>query len=313
MGDAHARSAAGRAGNTSGLPTLDALRKRLTPLVMILPVHVLLTVLIFIPIVYTLWLSFYSYTFGKPMSFVGLSNYVEIFSDKAFIQSLVRNVVFVNVIVYGELAIGLGMAVFFTGRVPFKRLMISIVMAPYAVSNVLGVLMWRFVLEPDIGMLNKMLANAHLPQFLWTVIPEHAFVMIVLIGIWLQVPFTFLILYNAILGVPHELYEAALVDGASRFQVFWRITVPVIMPAILISLLFRYIFAFRTFGEIWILNKGGPFRSTEMLSIYMYKRGFVYFEFGVAAAVAWVMIIITLLIAAYYFRVMYKRMFANGT
>jgi multiple sugar transport system permease protein len=305
MGEAGARAIVGAF-------RVDALKKRLTPLFMIAPVHLLLFAVIFLPIVYTLWLSFYSYTFGKPMSFVGLSNYVEIFSDKACIESLVRNVLFVNVVVYGELAIGLALAVFFTGRVPLKRLMISIVMAPYAVSNVLGVLMWRFVLEPDIGMLNKMLLRWGLPQFLWTVIPEHAFVMIVLIGVWLQVPFTFLILYNAILGVPQELYEAGLVDGASSFQVFWRITVPVIMPASLVSLLFRYIFAFRTFGEVWILTKGGPFRSTELLSIYMYKRGFVYFEFGVAAAVSWVMIIITLLIAAYYFRVMYQRMFANG-
>ncbi len=291
---------------------LGRLKKRLTPYFMIAPVHVLLFVLVFLPIMYTLWLSFYSYSFGKPMTFVGLDNYANLFVDRHFLASLVRNVVFVNIVVYGELFAGLGMAVFFIGRIPFKKLMISIVMAPYAVSNVLGVLMWRYVLEPDIGMLNKLLVSLHLPQFLWTIIPEHAFVMILLIGIWLQVPFTFLILYNAILGIPQELFEAARVDGASKFQIFSKITVPIIMPAILISLLFRYIFAFRTFGEVWILTKGGPFRSTELLSVYLYKTGFVYFEFGNAAAVAWIMIIITLLIAAYYFRVMYKRMFANG-
>jgi multiple sugar transport system permease protein len=279
---------------------------------MIAPVQIMLFIVMFVPILYTLWLSFFSYTFGKPMFYIGLDNYAEIFTDKNFIASLIRNVVFVNIVVYGELGVGLAMAVFFTGKVPFKKLMISIVMAPYAVSNVLGVLMWRFVLEPDIGMLNKFLLSLNFPQFLWTVIPEHAFAMVVLIGIWLQVPFTFLILYNSILGIPKELFEAGRVDGASKFQIFSRITIPTIMPAILISLLFRYIFAFRTFGEIWVLTQGGPFRSTEMLSIFLYKTGFIYFQFGTASAVAWIMIVITMLIAAYYFRIMYKRMFANG-
>ena len=166
--------------------------------------------------------------------------------------------------------------------------------------------MTNISLDPSFGTLSSLIS--------WCmIIPVHAFTMIVLIGIWLQFPFTFLILYNAIIGIPSELFESARVDGASGFQIFSKITVPIIMPAILISLLFRYIFAFRTFGEVWILTKGGPFRSTELLSIYLYKHGFVYFEFGTAAAVAWVMIIITLLIAAYYFRVMYKRMFTNGS
>ena len=233
------------------------LKRRLTPYFMIAPVQVLLFILVFLPILYTLWLSFYSYTFGKPMTFVGLDNYVNLFADKHFLAALVRNVIFVNIVVYGELCAGLGMAIFFIGRIPFKKVMISIVMAPYAVSEVLGVLMWRYVLEPDIGMLNKFLISLNLPQFLWTIVPEHAFVMILLIGIWLQVPFTFLILYNAILGIPQELFEAARVDGASKLQIFSKITVPVIMPAILICLLFRYIFAFRTFGEIWDSHEGG--------------------------------------------------------
>jgi multiple sugar transport system permease protein len=295
----------------SGRLRLHERGKKLVPYLYIAPAQLLLIGFIFLPILYSLWLSFYSYTFGRPMSYVGLDNFIDIFRDPSFISSLIRTVIFVNIVVYGELLMGLAFAIFFIGRVPFKRLMISIVLAPYAVSNVLGVLMWRFVLEPDIGMLNKILVNLNLPQFLWTAIPEHAFVVIILISIWLHVPFTFLILYNSILGIPMELFEAARVDGATSSQIVTKITIPVIMPAILISLLFRYIFAFRTFGEVWILTKGGPYRTTELLSIYLYRRGFVYFEFGIAAAVAWIMIIITMLIAAYYFRAMYKRMFSN--
>ncbi len=286
---------------------------RSLPYLFVAPVQLILILVIFIPILYTLWLSFHNYSYGQAVTFAGVNNYREIFADRVFIRALINNIIFVNIVVYMELVIGLAMAVFFVRKIPFKKLIIAIVMAPYAVSTVLGVLMWRFLLEPDIGLINGFLASASLPQIEWTVNPMHAFAVIIILAVWLRVPFTFLILYNSILGIPTELFNAAKVDGCTGWQVFTHITVPVIMPAILISLMFRYIFAFREFDVVWILTGGGPFRSTELLSIYLYKRGFNYYELGVASAVAWVMVLITALIGAYYFYVMYKRMFGYDT
>lgn len=282
------------------------------PYLLVAPVQAMLASLILLPVLYTLWLSFHNYTYGKPVSFAGLRNYAVIVRDRAFWRAFWNNVIFVNIVVYLELAVGLGMAVFFSGRVPFKRLAISVVMAPYAVSPVLGVLMWRFLLEPDIGLINGMLQSLHLPHIEWTVNPVHAFAVMILLSIWLQAPFTFLILYNSILGIPRELFEAAAVDGATAWQIFARVTVPVIMPGILVSLMFRYVFAFRTFDVVWILTAGGPYRSTELLSVYLYRRGFTYYEFGIASAVSWVIVVVTILMAAHYFRLMYRSMFADG-
>lgn len=276
------------------------------------PVIALLVIVILLPIVYTLWLSFQSNTFGRAPEFVGIANYAQLSEDPAFWRALINNVIFVNVVVYGELLLGLGMAVFFVRRIALKKLMISIVMAPYAVSTVLGVLMWRFLLEPDLGVLNVWLRSIGLPQLVWTVNPIHAFVLIILIEIWLRAPFTFLILYNSLLGIPRDLFDSAKVDGASGWQTFRMITVPTIMPAILVSLMFRFIFAFRAFDVVWILTEGGPYRSTELLSVYLYRWAFSYFEFGLGAAVAWVMVILTVLIASVYLRQMYLRMFKNA-
>jgi multiple sugar transport system permease protein len=275
------------------------------------PVQIVLALIILLPILATGWLSLQSYTYGKPMSFVGLENFRSIFSDKNFIRALVNNVVFVNIVVYGELLLGLGMAVFFNRKLLFKKAAIAVVMAPYAVSTVLGVLMWRFMLEPDIGFLNGFLRSLALPQLEWTIDPLHTFIVIIFLSIWLNVPFTFLILYNSLLGIPHELFEAARIDGARGLQVFRFITLPVILPAVLISLMFRYIFAFRTFDVVWILMQGGPYRSTELLSVYLYRRAFSYFDFGAASAVAWIMVLVTVLLGAYYFRVLYRRMFTH--
>ena len=275
------------------------------------PVQIVLTLIILIPILMTLVLSFENYTYGKPATFVGIKNYLQIFADRNFKRALVNNIIFVNLVVYGELILGFGLAVFFKRKLAFKKFSIAIVMAPYAVSTVLGTMMWRFLLEPDIGMLNGLLRALSLGQLEWTTKPIHTFAVLIFLSIWLNVPFTFLTLYNSLLGVPPDLFEAAKVDGASAGQVFRFITLPSIMPAILISLMFRYIFAFRTFDIVWILIQGGPFRSTELLSIYLYRQAFSYFNFGIASAVSWIMVLVTMLMGAYYFRVLYVRMFKN--
>jgi multiple sugar transport system permease protein len=114
------------------------------------------------------------------------------------------------------------------------------------------------------------------------------------------------VLYNALLGVPKEMIEAAKIDGAGNIRAFMSVTLPTIMPAVLISIIFRLIFALRTFDVVWVLTQGGPFRSTELLSVYLYRRGFTYFEFGIGSAVAWIMVLLTGVIGAYYLIAFYR-------
>jgi multiple sugar transport system permease protein len=125
-------------------------------------------------------------------------------------------------------------------------------------------------------------------------------VLIGLLTIWLHLPFTFIIIYAARLAIPAELYEAASIDGATAWQSFLRVTLPLLAPAIAIALLFRYIFAFRLFSEAWLLTKGGPARSTEVVAIYLYQEAFTFNAFGPAAATAWIMAVVSLLLAAGY-------------
>ena len=125
-------------------------------------------------------------------------------------------------------------------------------------------------------------------------------ILIGLLTIWLHLPFTFVIVYAARLAIPGELYEAARIDGATRWQAFRRVTLPLLGPAMLIALLFRYIFAFRLFSEAWLLTKGGPARSTEVVAIYLYQEAFSFNAFGPAAATAWIMVLASLLLAGAY-------------
>jgi len=255
---------------------------------------------IVIPSFFVIWLSFQSSSFGQSTSFVGLDNYVRILADPYFWRSLLNTVVIIAAAVHLEMLIGLAMALLFAGGLPMQRLMLVIVLAPYATSEVTAVAMWRFLFDPDVGPVTSAIAAIGLPSLDWTFVPAHGLALIALLTMWLHLPFTFIILYAARLAVPKELYEAGRTDGASAFQLFRHVTLPMLAPAILIAMLFRYIFAFRLFSEAWLMTQGGPARTTEVVAIYLYLEAFRYNSFGTAAATAWIMVVASLALASLY-------------
>ncbi len=276
------------------------------------PVHVLILGVIVLPAFYVVWLSLNASSFGRAPVFVGLQNYIQVLTDPAFRAALLNTVLLVVLAVHAEMAIGLGMALLFASGLPFRRFLLVTVLAPYAVSEVTAVVMWRFLFDPDAGPVTLALRALHLPTLDWSFTPSHALTLIGLLTIWLHLPFTFIIIYAARLAIPGELHEAARVDGASRWQIFRRVTLPLLAPAILIALLFRYIFAFRLFSEAWLLTGGGPARSTEVVAIYLYQEAFTFNAFGPAAATAWIMVAVSLLLAAGYVYLLRRQVAADA-
>jgi multiple sugar transport system permease protein len=274
------------------------------------PAQLLLAGFILIPSLYVGWLSLHSAGFGKPMQFVGLANYLALLGDGQFWRAFWNTFLLVNVIVYVELALGLAMALLFASGVPFPRLMMAIALAPYAMSEVVAVTMWKYMFEPDAGIANLVLRAVGIGGIEWATNTAHAFAMIVMLAVWHHLPFTLLIVYTARLALPKDLYEAAALDGASRWRQFRHVTLPLLVPAILVAVIFRYIFGFRIFSEVWLLTQGGPARSTEVLAVYLYKQAFSYNELGAASATGWMMLLLSLAVALYYLRVAYRRMFS---
>jgi multiple sugar transport system permease protein len=278
----------------------------------VLPALALLSAVILIPAAYVLWLSFQESTFGRAATFVGFANYARILGDPYFWRALGNTVAVVLVVVHVELLLGLGIALLFAGGVPFRKFLIAAVLAPYAVSEVGAVVMWRTLFDPDTGFMTRVLASVGLPPLEWSVTPSHGLALVALLSVWLHLPFTFIILYAARLAIPTELYEAARIDGAGGWQIFRRVTVPLLVPAILVAMLFRYIFAYRLFSEVWLLTQGGPARSTEVVAVYLYLEAFRYNNFGAASATGWIMVLTSLLLAAVYLRKLYREMFARA-
>jgi ABC-type sugar transport system permease subunit len=279
---------------------------------LIAPVHILILSVIVVPSIFVIWLSLTKSSFGQAPTWVGLENYVRVLGDPAFRGALWNTVVIVVFAVHIELAVGLAVALLFASGLPLRRFLLVAVLAPYAVSEVIAVVMWRFLFDPDAGPVTLALQALGLPILDWSFEPTHAMILIALLTIWLHLPFTFIILYAARLAIPGDLYEAARIDGATPLQAFRRVTLPLLGPAIVVALLFRYIFAFRIFSEVWLLTGGGPARSTEVVAVYLYQEAFSYNAFGPAAATAWIMVAASLLLAAGYVLLLSRQVAGNA-
>lgn len=276
------------------------------------PVQILILSVIVVPSLYVVWLSLNASTFGQSPTFVGFDNYTRTLTDPAFLHALGNTVLIVVFAVHIELVLGMAMALLFAGGLPFRRILLVAVLAPYAVSEVIAVAMWRFLFDPDVGPVTITLSSLGLPVLDWSFEPSHALIMIGLLTIWLHLPFTFIILYAARLAIPKDLYEAARIDGATAYDAFRRVTMPLLGPAIVIALLFRYIFAFRIFSEVWLMTQGGPARSTEVVAVYLYQEAFRFNAFGTAAATAWIMVVASLVLAAGYVFLLRKQVVGNA-
>ena len=265
----------------------------------------LLLAFLVIPAVYVGWLSFTTSTYGQESKLVGFANYAQLFADRIFWRAFWNTFFVVNGIVYAELLLGLGLALLLSGPVPGKAIIIAVLLAPYAITESSGIVMWRYMFEPDIGLVSHILGGLGLGQLDWSTNPVETLLLASTIAIWHHLPFTFLILYAALTTVPRDVLEASEIDGATRWQQFRLITLRLIMPAVLIAVLFRYIFAIRTFAEVWLLTEGGPARLSEVLAIYLYREMFKYHQFGMASATGCFMLVMSLVIAWPYLRRMY--------
>lgn len=276
------------------------------------PVHILILSVIVLPALYVAWLSLMQSSYGQAPAFVGLANFQRVLGDPAFRSALWNTVVLVMVAVHVELLLGLLLALLFASGLPFRRFLLVCTLAPYAVSEVIAVVSWRYLFDPDAGPVTQLLLSLGLPVLDWSFEPLHAMILIALLTIWLHLPFTFIILYAARLAIPTDLYEAARIDGARPWQAFRRVTLPLLGPAIVVALLFRYLFAFRIFSEVWLLTGGGPARTTEVVAVYLYREAFTYNAFGTAAATAWIMVLASLLLALGYVALLRKQVTGNA-
>ncbi len=226
-----------------------------------------------VPLVYSAWLSLYDWWLLRPRSipFVGLGNYARLATDPELRRAIVVTGLFTAGSVAVEFLAGLGLALLFSQPFRFLRPLRVLLLLPLFVVPVVGATMWRIIFHPDIGPLNYYLNIAGLGRPAWLSDPTLALVSITLVDAWRTIPFMFLVMYAGIEVLPAELFEAASVDGASRWQAFRHITVPLLTYIMLVAVLIRGMDAFRELDIIYVLTGGGPGTATQVIQMLSYR------------------------------------------
>ncbi len=276
----------------------------------LLPAYGAILAVVGVPVVYSLSLSFHQWkiaTFQKGVPFVGLENYARAIGDDAFWHSLQLTIGFLVVALAAEVVLGIALAVLLDQAFKGRRTALILLLLPMFVTNVVIGLIWRILLSYDFGVLNWLFSLVGLPKVAWLGDPGLALWSLVIVDVWNTTAFVALLVLAGLAAVPDEPRQAARVDGASSWQVFRLITLPLLRPVIFVAVVWRTIDLFRIFDVVYSLTGGGPYNATETISLYAYNEGFASFNLGFASAVSYLIILVLLVILAIEYRLLGRR------
>jgi multiple sugar transport system permease protein len=248
------------------------------------------------PVVYGFWLSFHNYQWNMPslgIPFVGLQNYAEIPRNADLVNSVRWTLAFTAIAVPIECAIGLAAALVLHSAVVgrARTVLRGVLLLPMMLSGVVDGFMWRMLLDAEFGPVNHLLSLVGISPVAWFAKPFSAQMAVIASDVWLTTPLVMLILLAGLQIIPEELHEAARIDGASGWQAFLHVTLPLLRYSILVVLIIRTMDAVRAFDQIFALTKGGPGTSTETIMYYTYQYAFVFYQMGRASAISFVILI----------------------
>ncbi|MFF2031323.1 carbohydrate ABC transporter permease [Arthrobacter sp. NPDC058192] len=274
----------------------------------VVPAGVFLALFFGYPVVKNIAMSMQEYTtrtfFTGEAPWVGFENYLAVFGSNLFSPALANTALFTIGSIAGQFVIGLGLASFFKRRFPLSNFLRSMLLLPWLLPLIVGSATWRSILDQDSGILNGFLEALGLIQdpIPWLTSPAVALTAVIIVNIWVGIPFNVTILYGGLQDIPDELYEAAALDGATGWKAFWNITWPSLRPVISVVLVLGVVYTLKVLDIILGLTNGGPANATQTLAVRSYQESFIDFDFGAGAAYSNVLIFISLLFALIYLR-----------
>lgn len=279
-------------------------RELLLPYLLVAPALVVLLALSIYPLLYSITISLQQETASGIVWTLG--HFRRLASDNFFRTAMVHTFVYAIAALTCEFLLGLGLALLLNQQMRGRGLFRASLLVPMMLPTVVVGVVWRLMLNPNFGAINGTLKQlgVNTESLTWTASPGLAFLAVVAVDVWQWTPFVFLVLLAGLQAIPQEPYEAALIDGSSRWQTFRHVTLPLLKPAILIVLLLRTMDLLRVFDQIFILTEGGPGFATEMISLYIYRTAFRFFDFGYAAAMSFVLLAVTNVVSMVYIRLL---------
>jgi multiple sugar transport system permease protein len=277
-------------------------REWLLPALFLAPALAVLLSLSIYPLIYSITISLQQETSLGVVWSIG--NFTRLLSDNFFLTAMGHTSVYAVAALVCEFLLGLSLALLLNKQIRGRGLFRASLLVPMMLPTVVVGVVWRLLLNPNFGAINGALKQLGVDteSLTWTASPRLAMISVIAVDVWQWTPFVFLVLLAGLQAIPQEPYEAALIDGSSRWQTFRHVTLPLLKPSILIVLLLRTMDLLRVFDQIFILTEGGPGFATETISLYIYRAAFRFFDFGYAAAMSFVLLALTNVISAIYIK-----------
>lgn len=251
------------------------------------PAVVMLVALCAFPLLVLIYNSFTDMSMVKPVTnFVGLRNFRKLLTNPDFWNRFVTTMKYVVSAVVIEMVLGFAIALLFQIKLRAKKLLRLIIIIPMVAAPVAMCFLWTIMFNPKMGVLNYLLSLVNISPQMWTSSPDTALFSVILVEIWMNTPFVFLLVSSGMTALPQELFEAAVMDGAGFWQMLRKMLLPLLSPVLSIAFLFRLQDSFKVFDIIYVLTGGGPGTATETMNISIYKTAFQYSRIGSASAQA---------------------------
>lgn len=275
-----------------------------TPYFFLAPAGIVLIFALLYPVGYLTFASFFDWRMGTPFAnaeFSGIDNYVWILQDPNFRESFMVTMTFASVVVALEMIIGVGLALMLERPIKGMSVFRTIFILPMMIAPIVVGLVWRYMYNPQFGIINKTLKQWGFSSIPWLSSPDWALPSVIIADIWQWTPFIFILSLAALQSLPKSALEASRIDGATGWQQIIYIKIPLMMPVLVVAALLRMIDAFKVLEVIFIMTNGGPGLSTEILSLQIYKTAFVSWELGRAAALSNILLAIVMVITVTMF------------
>ncbi|MBF5082145.1 sugar ABC transporter permease [Quadrisphaera sp. INWT6] len=272
----------------------------------VLPAALYMLAFFAVPVVNNITTSFREYTtatfYTGEAPFVGFANYVDVVTSRTFGRITFNTAIFTLVSLAATFVIGLALAVYFNAHFRLNAVLRSLVLLPWLLPLIISSAVWRRMMEGTSGVLNELLGLVGLGAVPWLTDPSVALYSVIIVNVWVGIPFVMVILYGGLQEIPQDLYEAASLDGATGARAFRRITWPLLRPVVVIVLMLGFIYTIRVLDIVLALTGGGPAGASDTYATQAYQLSFRDFQFGTGAALSNILIVVTLLVAAVQLR-----------
>ncbi len=268
---------------------------------LIAPGFLIYTLFVLIPIIWTIGMSFTDYNL-KTFSFVGLENYIHLFHDSVFLKSMLNTIIYSVITIPVTMVLALFLATLLNSKIKGKGFFRTLFYMPNIFSMVAVSMAWLYLFDTNNGILNRLLDVVGLGPVGWVTSSSTALLSVAIMSIWNSTGYNMILFLSGLQSIPEYLYEAASIDGATRWQKFRKITIPQLAPTTFFVFVMACINSFQVFGQVLIVTNGGPLNSTTTIAHQIYKNGFEYYKMGYASSQAVILLIIISLITLVNFK-----------